>query len=377
MNVVIVNCFDTYEERIDLLHEYFVSKGHSVTIIQSNFRHFKKEFRTEQKKDFLFIPTKPYYKNMSYARMKSHYEFAKKAFKQIEMINPDLLYAVIPPNSIAKFAAKYKKNNPRIKLIFDLIDLWPETMPIGSIKNLPPFTSWKSMRDNSLKYADFVISECDLYRTILKDKLIDSKVKTLYLAKKELSSETDPILSEDKFHLCYLGSINNIIDILKIKRISNCFNKVRPTTLHIIGDGENRDDLIKELTKAGVSVEYYGKVYDNYKKQNIFDICHFGLNIMKDSVCVGLTMKSIDYFQAGIPIINNIKSDTSKIVETYKVGINYNDEDFRSIVKKIDTVNKSEYYSMRRNAKKVYNELFSHKSFISKMDNIMEELLQS
>ena len=36
---------------------------------------------------------------------------------------------------------------------------------------------------------------------------------------------------------------------------------------------------------------------------------------MKDSVFVGLTMKSIDYFEAGLPILNTIKGDTWKFVD--------------------------------------------------------------
>jgi len=49
--VVIVNCFDTYEDRVDLIHEFFREKGYEVTVIQSDFRHFKKNYRDDSKKD--------------------------------------------------------------------------------------------------------------------------------------------------------------------------------------------------------------------------------------------------------------------------------------------------------------------------------------
>lgn len=372
MNVVIVNCFDTYEERIDLLNEYFVSKGHSVTIIQSDFRHFKKEFRKEQKDGFLFVPTKSYYKNMSFARMKSHYEFAKKAFKQVKMIKPDLLYAVIPPNSIAKFAAKYKKNNPQVKLLFDLIDLWPETMPVGSIKCLPPFTMWQSMRDKSFKYADFVVSECDLYRNILKNVLVNVKSDTVHLAKKEISCESNPVLSEDEIHFCYLGSINNIIDIPKIKSVLDAINRCKPTTLHIIGDGESKDHFIKEIELTGVNVNYYGKIYNELQKQTIFDKCHFGINIMKDNVCVGLTMKSIDYFQGGLPILNNIQGDTSFIVEKYNIGFNIGNDDVNTLVSKITNMSLEKNLIYRENVLNIFECFFSVGSFNKKIDAIIE-----
>ena len=62
------------------------------------------------------------------------------------------------------------------------------------------------------------------------------------------------------------------------------------------------------------------------KKKQIFDKCHFGLNIMKDTVCVGLTAKSIDYFQAGLPILNSIQIDTKDIVNKNLFGFNVTDD---------------------------------------------------
>ncbi|MEI2396971.1 hypothetical protein [Paenibacillus phytohabitans] len=376
MNVVIVNCFDTYEERIDLLHEYFVSKGHKVTVIQSDFRHFKKEYRTEEKENFLFVPSKPYYKNLSFSRLKSHYVFAKNAFKHVESIRPDLLYAIIPPNSIAKFASNYKKKNTSAKLIFDLIDLWPETMPLGKVKNFPPFTFWQSMRDWNLKYADLVISECDLYRNILRDVLVNLKTETVYLAKKEIASESSPILSSNEIHLCYLGSINNIIDIPKIKSLLESINNLKPVTLHIIGDGENKDYFINQIELIGAKVNYHGKIYDNLKKQEIFDRCHFGINIMKDEVCVGLTMKSIDYFQGGLPILNNIQGDTTRIVEEFQIGINIT-PDINSVATKVIDIDIKKNVIMRETTRRVFENYFSFESFSNKLNNVIKIAMDS
>ena len=78
MKIVIVNCFDTYEQRIDLLHEYFVGKGHDVSVIESDFRHFQKVKRKDHKTDFIFVESKPYYKNMSISRLTSHYTICEK-----------------------------------------------------------------------------------------------------------------------------------------------------------------------------------------------------------------------------------------------------------------------------------------------------------
>lgn len=361
MKAIIVNCFDTYEDRVDLVHKFFKEQGYEVTIIQSNFRHFKKTYREEKKEDFVFINTKPYYKNLSVARLSSHYKFARGAFKFVEELKPDVLYAFVPPNALSKFAAIYKMKHKEVKLVLDLIDLWPETMPIGNVKNMPLFKRWGKMRDNGLKYADLVITECNLYQHVLADALKGVKVETVYLAKEEINVLSNPQLSDNEIHLAYLGSINNIIDISKIKEIIEMVKEIKPVTLHIIGDGESKQELVDTAKTSGATVEDHGKIYNSQEKQNIFDKCHFGLNIMKESVCVGLTMKSIDYFQHGIPIINNIQADTAKFVEEYGVGVNII-EDLTLLKKKIST----EYdtiISMRALSLKLFRDRFSIASF--------------
>ena len=364
MKAVIVNCFDTYEDRVDLVHESLKEQGYNVIVIQSDFRHLKKVHRKKSKEGFIFVKSNPYYKNLSVARLFSHYKYANDAFKIVEEIKPDLLYTFVPPNSLAKFAANYKQKCREVKLIFDLIDLWPETMPIGKVKKLPPFTFWGSMRDKSLKYADLVITECNLYRTVLGDVLEGIKTQTVYLAKRDIDVVRNPQLSENEIHLAYLGSINNIIDIPKIKEIIESIKKVKPVTLHIIGDGERKQELINAAKSCGATVEYYGKVYDPQKKQEIFDRCHFGLNIMKDSVCVGLTMKSIDYFQHGLPIINNIPADTAEIVNKYGVGVNVSEK----IDEYISSISTSELYRIRNESQKLYENLFSVGAFNHKLN---------
>lgn len=239
----------------------------------------------------------PYYKNISINRMKSHYIFAKNALKLVESIKQDIIYVLLPANSLAKFTGEYKRKNGNVKLYFDIMDLWPETMPIGKIKLLPPFTFWRRLRDKNLKKADYIITEFNLYQEVLKDKLSGIKTTTMYLARKNKNVNSNPNLETDTIDLCYLGSINNIIDIEKIKLIIKEINEFKPVTLHIIGNGESKKDLINKVIDVGATVKYYGKIYDIKKKQEIFDKCHFGLNIMKESVCVGLTMKSIDYLE--------------------------------------------------------------------------------
>ncbi len=360
MRAIIVSSFDTYLERIELLKEYYDSKGYNTIVILSNFKHFKKEFVNEEKEGYIYIKTKPYYKNLSLGRLYSHYRFSKDAFKKVEQLQPDLLHVLIPANSLTKAADIYKKRHPNVKLYLDLIDLWPETMPIGNIKNMFPFSLWKKLRDDHLNNANLIFTECDLYKNILK-KDNDPRYKTLYWAKKDEAIDSFPCIKNNEIHLCYLGSINNIIDIDKILEICNNLQDLYPVYLHIIGNGEKKQDLLNRVKSIGINVIDYGTIYDKIAKQKIFDQCQFGLNIMKPSVCVGLTMKSLDYFQAGLPIINNIRGDTWNFVDKYKIGFNYSNRISEMIVNHHNNI-------LRKNVKNFYSQKFTRKAFFNVLE---------
>lgn len=320
-DVVIINCFDTYEHRVELVKRFFLKQGISTCVITSDWQHFHKQKRQSCPDDYEMVHVQPYTKNFSMARLRSHYNFAKVAVEQAREKNPKLLWVLVPPNALVQYAVDYKRACKQTKLVFDVIDMWPETMPISKFKMVYPLRVWRNLRDKSLNCADAVVTECDLYQSVLREICDDQKMHTLYLARERTQPEAVVNLPEDRVGLCYLGSINNIIDIPCIGQIiEQIQGKV---DLHILGDGERRQQLINTATAAGANVIYHGKVYDPQLKQQIFDQCHYGLNIMKQSVFVGLTMKSMDYFEGGLPIINTIKGDTWNFVEREKIGINY------------------------------------------------------
>lgn len=343
MNIVIINCFDAWEHRVDLLYKVFIEKGHKVQCFSSDFRHFNKGYRTDKKQDFHFFHAKAYKKNISIGRVLSHINLSKKIFGYVGMHadSIDLLWVLAPPNVFIKEAAKVKRNHKNIKLIIDLMDLWPESMPVNKTK--PLLFGWKNLRDKYINLADVIVTECNLYRNVLRNILKEKRVEVLYLAREYKGYEPHLNLPEDKISLCYLGSINNIIDIEGIiKVIKNC-QKKKPTVLHIIGDGEKKNELISRVKEIDAEIVDHGTVYGLAEKQKIFDSCHYGLNMMKETVYVGLTMKSIDYFEFGLPIINNIHGDTWDIIEKYSCGINVQN-DFQFSEKKIERQNSRVFF---------------------------------
>ena len=372
--VAIVTNSSNYETRAELVAEYFRRAGNNVTIIVSDFNHREKQHVRREQKEYIYLNTIPYQRNISARRLYSHYNFSKKFFRKIQEMQIDLLYVLVPPNSLVKFTALYKKKYPSVKIVFDIIDLWPESLPIRKIEKLYPIKIWKDLRNNYLREADLIISECRLYQTILQKQLDGLELKVLYWPKNEIIKPEQPeLLTNEELHICYLGSINNIIDIPTIITILKSLKYRKKLTLHIIGAGEKRAEMLEKLRKAGIGFQYYGAVYDDKIKNDIIRHCHYGLNIMKTNVCVGLTMKSVEYLAAGVPLINNIPGDTWELVEKEDVGLNFQSEIWDDLVE-IIVAGQSDMERHVR-ARLLYENLFSPLAFDKKIEEFMKPLV--
>lgn len=369
MEIVIVNCFETYEDRVELLRGFFEKTGNAVTIYTADYCHFKKCRRESAPENYHLINTKPYKKNLSFQRLYSHADFAKKVYTVLEekAEKIDLIWVMLPPNSLARRMAELKQKYRHLQLVFDIIDMWPETMPLRGIEGIWPLSRWKKLRNKNLKYADAVVTECLLFQEKIEEHVEKDKLYNLYFAKKNDTFIRNTERNAECTELCYLGSINNIIDIDLIGKIIRQLSAYKTVKLNVIGDGERKAELLKEASLAGAEVEDHGVVYDASKKGEILSRCHYGLNIMKDSVFVGLTMKSMDYFAAGLPMINNIKGDTEKIIEENRFGVNYPFD-----ICELQKIEEQE--EVRLKIRAFYETHFSVEAFEKSLLNIMEKL---
>lgn len=348
--MAIITNFSTYEPRAENVGEFFSAKGYSVTYIYSDFLHREKKKRKDfQHSGHVYLPTKSYSKNISFRRIVSHYKFSRDLEKILLKKEFDVIYMLIPANFLL-LAGKRVKKAKGTKLIVDVIDLWPESIVPKKLKNFPLIKQWRQIREKGLACADWTFTECDLYNQTIKFN--NSNHSTMYWGKGPRAQNFQRDVSKKFIDIAYLGSINNIIDIDFICKILVALNVFKPVRLNIIGSGEKKEKFIAEVRKFGIIVKYHGPIYDDEKKKDILKTCMFGLNIMKDNVNVGLTMKSVEYFYFGIPIINNIKGDTEHFIDKYGVGVNINKYNYqrkindRSLEKIIDAKRIQEFYNM-------------------------------
>ena len=221
------------------------------------------------------------------------------------------------------------------------------------------FDIWRNFRNKNLKFADQIWIECDYYRELLSAQKINLPMETKYLKLKNAETSIEMKVSEEEIDLCYLGSINNIIDISLIEKIVSEFAKNKRTRIHIIGDGERKDEFLDILKKNSIEIIDHGKVYEIDKLQEIFDQCWFGINVLREDLAIGITMKSISYFRGGLPIINTVQGDTSRFVEECNIGINVDRHDVKSCVLRILNITKDDLACMKNNTRNLFEQKFA------------------
>ena len=363
VDVVVLSGTNHYDERNKQVIEEYEKQNKTVLYLTSDFHHSRKQKYSFHVNGAKQVHVMPYYKNISIKRLLSHGEFSLKAYLFLMQHRPDVVYAEIPNNSLAITGSRYKKKCG-CYLVFDIFDMWPEALPmkIGNpiIKYI--LSIWGDLRNKSLKYADKIYTECDYYQEILSKEGYQLPMETKYLRQESMDLEVETNWSDERIDICYVGSINNIIDAPFMIDFLVALNQKRKVHFHLIGQGERKEYIKNKLAEKQVKVIDYGLVYDMKELQKIFNQCSFAINFLVPDVAIGITMKSVTYFRGGMPILNTVDGDTRRFVDQDNVGINVTRTNLESTVDQIIALEKEDIVRFKQNAKRLFLDLFGEKS---------------
>lgn len=131
------------------------------------------------------LKTLSYKRNISFFRIFSHIIFALKTKEVIKKEKPDLIYVAIPPNVAAYSAIKIASKNKKTKIIIDIVDIWPETLPIPIVCkkyfNFLVGWVWKYLRNYEDYSRGFLVNygDCESLANIINKVHLKIKDNTL------------------------------------------------------------------------------------------------------------------------------------------------------------------------------------------------------
>lgn len=358
MKCVCISCFDNYDTRMGQVLNLFEAQGYETTYITSDFDHVSKQKIMPRDSDpVIRIRVPPYKKNIAISRLASHLWFSWKVWLALRRIRPDIVYCMIPPNSLVRAVAAWRKHCPTGTLALDFYDMWPESLPLTDAysKMLAlMLKQWANMRDRHYGQADRILCVSEDCRLQLKAAGCMQDIVVLPPVLAPLFRDCWPKSARGELSVLYLGNINTITDIDLGVELLKTLSKYVKVTMHLIGQGEKQSDFINRLESHGVDCVTYGIVSDRGSKRAIASKCDFGLNIPKIEVRSSIALKFVEYLSMGLPVINSGIGDAWEIVDREHFGINVTRSD---VAEAASMILRADFDSIARNIISEYNKV--------------------
>lgn len=344
MNILLISLFVTLTEegsnsRLSNILKS-IAPDNRVTVITSDFNHGQKSQRqsmpsTVNGNSIIYLPVPKYKKNLSIARIYSHYCFARRLKKYLYSLKekPDMVYCAMPASSPALVAGKYcEKNN--IPFVVDVIDLWPNSLiPLSPYKRLIEgfVYPWKQISAKAYSKASYISAESKEYMKEAQRYNPNVPASYTYLGvdidrtrKLIESAVVDiPPKPKDEIWLCYGGSLGNSYDFDSILNAIRAIDRAGfKYKMWFVGGGEKEEKIRTYASKYGLNVEITGRIaYNNYLKY--LNICDIAFNSFLPDTLVVHSYKFNDYVACGCYIINSLKGETAELIEESGIGITY------------------------------------------------------
>ncbi|MCK8087070.1 hypothetical protein [Vibrio sp. 1CM8B] len=337
MNVLIVAPFFDLEAKTNrpaMIRDVLSSSGCNVFTLTSDFSHAMKKQVVYSELDIRAIKTMRYYSNTGISRFFSHillsisfmiwYFNNRSKFDSVYVTSPFVIFAL--------FVGIVNRS----KLIIDVVDFWPDSLPFpkGRVFRLGTFI-WHKINAFSYRYADCVISLSSTFLELVPERGLKRQISLgthSDFAKLDFESNVINIL--------YVGNIGQLYDFYTL--VDSIAISQRKVKLHLVGGGDVLDDLIFQLNSKNVDYVYYGLVYDDQKLKNIASKCQLGFNGFKDETNASFSYKALTYLMYGLPILNSMQGDLYDIVIKNDLGLNYKPGDVESLLGIIDGIDQLE-----------------------------------
>ena len=342
MTVWIQNPFDNLpsegyrKQRYWLMAEAFVRAGHRVVYWTSSFSHAKKGIRDQgsgirgQGIEVRFVPTLPYSKNVSFARVRSHRAYAKEWLRLARDVDrPDLIVTSVPTLSAA-LAALGLGRMFGAKVVVDVQDAWPETFERLAPKGFRwlahlLLTPWRmDARSMIYRKADLVTGVCDRYRELTGR----SDYYRAYLGiengrESSVSGQKSSILryvpTNRKIRLVYSGNLGKSYDLGTIVKAVEANVDFE---LDVAGYGD--------FACTCPRVRFHGML-SAPQLQALFAQCDIGVVPMANESWVGIPNKFFDYSAAGLLIVSSLDGESAGLLRKYGCGVTYRHGDAPSL----------------------------------------------
>lgn len=390
---ILVVCQHYYPEpfRITDICEELVKKGNEVTVITGvpNYPmgNTYKGYERGKKRDELINGVKVHRcftiprKHGIVRRVLNYYSFAWSSTRYAKKVKEeyDVVFVnQLSPVMMARAGIAYKKKHDT-KLVIYCMDLWPESLKAGGIKeNSLAFRHYFNVSNKIYRQADSIcITSKSFEEYFLKNFNIDKK-KIHYLPQyaeelfKPKDCEKKP---NDVYDFMFAGNIGKAQSMSTIIEAAKILKNESNIRFHFVGDGSELDNIKKIVKEEKLNnIFFYGRkpieeMPKYYKMADAMIVTLSGDSLISTT----LPGKVQSYMAAGKPIIGSANGETMDVIRESKCGFCGKAESYKELSNNIRNFikcnNKKE---LSNNAINYYNKHFKREIIIDNLINLLK-----
>lgn len=301
----------------------------------------------------------------------------------------DVIYAYHPPLTVG-VAAIFIKLFRRIPIVYDIQDMWPDTLnATGMLNNKKILNFIGSVCKLVYKFVDHIVVLSPGFKQLLIERDVsEEKISVIYNwcdeealeSKTILKDEYDQLLS-DKFNLVFAGNLGKAQSLDTLINVAQNLRHNPRIQLVFVGDGTERYLLIAKVDELNLDNVVFiprvpmSEVGGILKKADVL-IVH-----LKDDKLFEITIpsKTQAYMAIGKPVLMAVKGDASDIIKEAKAGAIAQPDDAESILEAINYLyhsSSSELMQMGENSKKYYIDEMSLEKSCKKFIEVFEMVIR-
>lgn len=344
MNVWIVNPYGTLpsegwaEYRSSMLARAFARRGHDVVWWISDFEHRSKARRSPETQEptlpdnvqIVCLPTTAYRRNISLGRVAYEESFGRAFAARSERTErPDLVVLGDPSLFFGTPVKQYTKRHG-VKLIVDVIDLWPEMFHLILPRMLQPlgrliFAPLYARRARLIREADGLVAVTGDYRdTVLRGiEGVPSAVSYCGVETRKADATEDLARwpegwssSPDDLTVIYAGTLGEAYDLpCVIQAVELLLESDDRTRFIFAGDGPFKGDISALAETAPDRVAFIGSVPAS-QLPGWYASSDIGLCSYASGSTVSMPIKVFHYLAAGLAMVGSVGGEARQLIKS-------------------------------------------------------------
>ena len=377
-----------------------VRRGHDVTIVASSFDHtMRRELHLQRGEHhkledvggvpFLWLRTPPYLGNTA-ARVRNMLAFGLQVWRRLthEVVEPDVILGS-SPHLFAALAAERLAARYAIPFVFEVRDLWPQTLiDLGHFPRHHPFVVLLDRIERYLyRRAGRIVTLLPRAADHIREKGTDpSKVTWIPNGiDLDLVPTPPPPRRRKMITVMYAGAhglandLNLVLDAANMLQQDGWADRVH---FRMVGDGPEKSGLIRRAQGLGlVNIDFEAAVPKENVYKRLAEADAFVMVLQNSSLFRwGISPnKLFDYLASARPVIFCVNTSFNPIEET-RAGITVVSQDASNLVmaiRKLTEISPEERWHMGLRGRRYVEANHSMSNLASRLEEIMWELTRS